>query len=262
MFGRGIILCLLFFSACSKYSELTYDQHTASLKWDTGGMVSVKIDPWRVGPSLKQEVSMGVRLRLQMPPISDRDVKFLGERYEVDSWLITFSRAGLGSRERLAAFYLPLFKNQGTTGAVNRADFGNIDFYYAAAAMSARLRALRCPELGHRFVIDQAEIRETGIDRSLFLLGLSYEQNFSGKAEKLEFQRNLINGGKSLNGEYEISFAFFNSKKNRVLSTFVKAPQILSIGNERMITLSGCSNVKTPDVPIDNEKTNRFHFGR
>src|SRR5690606_29227703 len=101
-----------------------------------------------------------------------------------------------------------------------------------------------------------------GGNRPLLILGLPYEQNFSGKPEKLEFQRNLINGGLKLGGEYEVSFAFYNSKKNRVLSTIATVPQILEIGNERTLAINGCQNFKAQEPKDSGAPLERFRFGR
>src|SRR5690606_22837146 len=167
-------------------------------------------------------------------------------------------------KERLGSFYMPLFKTSGRSGGgAATAESGYIDYFYAAASISARLRALNCPALGHRFVVSDTQVRESNRARPLIVVGPMQESLFMGKANKLEFQRNIINGGESLRGEYEVTFALFNSKSNRVLSNEVTAPQVLIISGESTENIRGCENAQTPPLREGGgDGVDSFKFGR
>lgn len=259
-----IFVSTLFILSCQKKAEVTTDYQQTSIRWVNGGIGDARVETWKVGPLKRQTLSMGVRIRIDLPRMKDSDIEMLGEKYNVDSWLVTFSKGSLGRRDRLGAFYLPLFRAAGRgrgAGGVAQMESGYIDFFYAAASISARLRSLECPALKHRYKIGNVEVRETANDRSLLVVGPMQEFTYMGKAEKLEFQRNIINGGSTLSGEYEITLAFYNSKTNRVLSNEVVAPQVLVISQEEVENIRGCENAKTPSLEDGDDAIKKFKFG-
>lgn len=258
-----ILLLLTFIGACRDYAEVTPDRQQTTIKWESGGLDSVRVEDWSVGPLKRQTLSMGVRMRVNFPLLKESDIADLGERYGLDSWLLSFSRSSLGRRERLGSFYMPMFRTAGRTGGGPATpETGYIDYFYAAASISARLRALNCPALDHRLRVSEVNVRDTNRARQLFVVGPMQESPFLGKAVKLEFQRNIINGGESLLGEYEVSFALYNSKTNRVLSNEVTAPQILIVSGESTENISGCENAKTPPLREGGDGIEKFKFGR
>lgn len=254
-----IIILFLAFS-CRPTSDVTSDPQQTSIRWHDGGIDSVKVEPWAVGPLKRQKISMGARIKILFPQLRDSDVEMLANKHKVDSWLVTFNRASMGTKERLGAFYMPLFRSSGKAA---RAEVGYIDFFYAAASISARLRALECPTLNHRYVLAEAKVRETTTARGLIVLGPMQESIFMGKAERLEFQRNIINGGTTLSGEYQIGLSFYNSNTNKLLSNEVIAPQVLTLANEQVEFVRGCENQKTPPVDEGGDGSIKtFKFGR
>lgn len=258
-----LVISILVLTGCSDYAEVTIERQQSTVRWEEGGMESVRVEPWHVGPLKRQVLSMGVRLKVNFPRLKESDIEALGKKHDIDSWLVTFSRASLGRKERLGSFFMPLFKASGRRGggAVS-SEAGYIDYFYAAASISTRLRALNCPALGHRLTISEAKIRDSNRLRALLVLGPMQESLYMGRPEKLDFQRNIINGGESLLGEYEVSFAFYNSKNNRILSNEVTAPQTLVISGESTKNIRGCENAQTPPLREGGDKIDNFKFGR
>lgn len=259
------IFCIffLFLLGCRDYAEVTIERQQSTIRWEAGGLDTVRVEPWHVGPLKRQTLSMGVRVKVDFPLLKESDIEELGAKHGMDSWLVSFSRSSLGRKERLGSFYMPLFKTSGRSGGgAATAETGYIDYFYAAASISARLRSLNCPALGHRFTISEAKVRDTNRPRPLLVAGLMQESLYMGKANKLEFQRNIINGGESLLGEYEISFALYNSKTNRLLSNEVTAPQVLVISGESTENIRGCENAQTPPLRDGGGGIDNFKFGR
>lgn len=258
------LIGFLLLAGCRDYAEVTIERQQSTIRWEAGGLDSVRVETWHVGPLKRQTLSMGVRVKVDFPLLKESDIEALGEKHGMDAWLVSFSRASLGRKERLGSFYMPLFKTSGRSGGgATTAESGYIDYFYAAASISARLRGLNCPALGHRLTISEAKVRDSNRARPLLVAGPMQESLYMGKANKLEFQRNIINGGESLLGEYEISFALYNSKSNRILSNEVTAPQVLVIAGESTENIRGCENAQTPPLRegggsgVDN-----FKFGR
>ncbi len=173
--------------------------------------------------------------------------------------------SGLGRKEKLASFYVPLFKKSGRSGAigVSSIEMGYLDLFYSAAAISTRLRELECPGLGHRYLLEKAEVRELPEKRKILILNGMEQYNHLGKVERLDFQRNIVNLGKTITGEYQILFALYNHKQKRVLSNQVISPHVIELGNETRQAIKGCENLETP---MDKSNTpgslENFKFGR
>ena len=197
-----ILLCLvlpLSLFGCRDYADLKIDSQGTSVEWYSGGATEVKVTPWRVGPLRNQLLSMGARVKFDVPALKESDIELLAEKYDVDSWLVTLMVSGLGRKEKLASFYVPLFKKSGRSGAmgVSSVESGYTDLYYSAASISMRLRDLECPGLEHRYLLEDVSIRELPEKRQMFVLSGMEQYNFLGKVEKLDFQRNIINLGES-----------------------------------------------------------------
>lgn len=259
------LMILFLLSSCTDYAEVVIDDQGASIDWKSGGVSSIRVEPWHVGPQRKQLLSMGARVKIELPPLKEEDIELLGKKYDVDSWLITLMVSKLGRKERLASYFVPLFKRSGRSGAtgVSNTGAGYLDLFYAAAALSSRLRSLECPGLGHRLLLEDVVVRELSSSRPLLVISRMQEYSYQGKAEKLDFQRNIINLGASMAGEYQVSFAFYNSKRNRVLSNDALAPQVIVLGNEKNQSIRGCESLKTPPAGSDGKSNmENFKFGR
>ncbi len=260
-----LILVLVLISSCRDYADVVVDTQGTTVEWYTGGVDSVAVSPWRVGKYRKQLLSMGARVKIELPAIKASDIELLSEKYDVDSWLVTLMVSSLGRKERLASFYVPLFKKSGRSGAigVSSVEMGYLDLFYSAAAISSRLRELECPGLGHRYLVEKAEVRELPEKRKIFVLNGMEQYNYLGKVEKLDFQRNIINLGKTISGEYQLLFAFYNHKQKRVLSNQVVAPQVIELGEETIQSIKGCENLETPpDKSGAPGSIQNFKFGR
>tara|TARA_R110000868_G_scaffold378945_1_gene644594 strand:- start:5021 stop:5821 length:801 start_codon:yes stop_codon:yes gene_type:complete len=261
----SLFTLLILLTSCRDYAEVDVDGQGASVAWKSGGATSVSVTPWRVGPYRKQMLSMGARVKVEFPALKEEDIEMLGEKFDVDSWLVSIQVSGLGRRQRLASYYMPLFKRSGRSGVmgVSSAEMGYLDLYYAAASISTRLRNLECPGLEHRRVLGNAEIREVATGNPMIVVSKMQEYSFQNKVERLDFQRNIINLGESVEGEYQVSFALYNSKKNRVLSNDAIAPQVIVLSGEKNERIRGCENLQTPPAKQDGAgEIQNFKFGR
>lgn len=260
-----ILMGLIFLTGCRDYSDVVVDNQGATIEWYSGGVDSVKVTQWKVGPKRDQLLSMGARVKFSVPPLNESDIEKLAKKYDVDSWLVTLMVSGLGRKERLASFYVPLFKKSGRSGTmgISSVESGYLDLFYSAASISMRLRDLECPGLGHRYLLGEASVRELSQKRQMFILSGMEQYNYLGKVEKLDFQRNVINLGKTISGEYQILFSLFNYKDKRVLSNQVVAPQVIVLGNENIQLIKGCEDLKTPPLNEGGPGSIKdFKFGR
>ena len=258
-------ISLLALVGCRDYSDVVVDNQGASVEWYSGGVDSVKVTPWRVGPKRDQLLSMGARVKFSVPPLREEDIEKLADKYDVDSWLVTLMVSGVGRKERLASFYVPLFKKAGRSGAmgVSSVESGYLDLFYSAASISMRLRELDCPGLAHRYLLEDVSVRELPQKRQLFILSGMEQYNYLGKVDKLDFQRNVINLGKNIVGEYQLLFSFFNYKEKRVLSNQVVAPQVIVLASENIQSIKGCENLETPPLKKGGGgNIQDFKFGR
>lgn len=260
-----LLTSILFLGGCRDYADVVVDTQGATVEWYSGGVDSVKVTPWKVGPQRKQLLSMGARVKFSVPPLKEDDIEKLAEKYNVDSWLVTLMVSGVGRKERLASFYVPLFKKSGRSGAmgVSSVESGYLDLFYSAASISMRLRELECPGLEHRYLLEDVSVRELPQKRQLFVLSGMEQYNYLGKVEKLDFQRNVINLGKNIVGEYQLLFSLFSYKEKRVLSNQVVAPQVIVLGSENIQSIKGCEDLKTPPLNKGGPgNIQDFKFGR
>ncbi len=70
-----LVLLLVFVSSCRDYADVVIDNQGTSVEWYTGGVDSVTVTPWRVGKYRKQLLSMGARIKIELPAVKGSDIR-------------------------------------------------------------------------------------------------------------------------------------------------------------------------------------------
>lgn len=209
---------------------------------------------WRVGPERKQIVSRGFNITIDIPQLSRKDLAYLIDERQVDSWYIQLHRRGVTRTEVLYRTAVPLSKK---VGQIKTALF---PIHYAASAISMRMAESPCPTFSHRYLIsDLSKSRQsTGIQT---LTSSALNETFVGPGYQMaEIRPSSINGGGRLLGEYRVEIALFDTKTHRTKSNFVAMADVVKISSEDLVDIKGCENFKLQDSPARD--MNEFRFGR
>ncbi len=200
--------------SCNEYAPI---QNTPSGIFVTASQL--KIDNyvneiWRVGPLKRQKVSKGFRLDITFPYLKRSDLDTLLKEYGVNAWLIKIRKRAYSVNTVLGYLYIPLI----IPGIQGKSKYrrhqikqGAISVYYAAAAISKRFENFICPAFDHNKTLDDVEIDDRTISMDRFFAGRQTDTYVAAKVEKFSYSGNTLNGGQSLEGEYTIQVAMYNS---------------------------------------------------
>lgn len=223
------------------------------------------IVPWSVGlPDKDQTVSKGVRVSLQFPKIGLKEMDAIISRFEVDSWIVQVKRATYSSSELVGKMYIPIsIPGRFADSKYRRLPMKNgvISIYFSAANISKKYERLPCPMQGHNRLVTSVDIDRFHSQDSLYV-GASEAQRVGGKIIDFGYDATVLDGGKSILGDYTFEFAFYNSKEKQRVSNFVKSPDILKIKDEDVIDIRGCEDYSPPVFKDEGNKWDQFRWKR
>jgi hypothetical protein len=261
---RTFLFVVVLLLSCEKKSELRLTKNGIFISPVNFKIDYYKIIDWKVGPLKRQRVSKGVELKVKLPQLKNDDLKALGEKKSFDSWLLRITRKSSRRKETLGYLKIPLHhkkktnqRSQGFAGQT-RAVFPRV--YYVDAALSTRLEKKPCPGLGHSLEITKIHIDKDD-NHELINPSLANEKKVNARVEIFKPFPSNFNGGKSLNGQYWVQLALYNSKTKQVLSNFVRASNDLIISRESYKAIKGCQYQDTPVRKIeDNDGIKKFKW--
>jgi hypothetical protein len=223
---------------------------------------------WRIGRRNDTTVSKGIRVGFNLPQVERDVIKDLVGRKKVNSWIVKVSRRSLRGTGTIGHFRVP-FLNPGfstdNTFRFSQMKGAYFKVYYSSAAMSTRFENFICPAFGHRSVVTDItaeEVRRTRRTDKIYTMNSeSYFLNV--KVEPFGYRPVVLNGGPTLKGDYYIDIALYNDKDKKILSSYYRIPQFITIVNEREERVpSECLNFRVPDRDEDVDPFKKFKFGR
>jgi hypothetical protein len=258
------ISCLVLFISCSENTKVQINPGSVRVMPESMGVTALENISWRVGPLRRQEVSKGVRVEFTMPYLPSDAMETIIERYEVDSWLIRLRRKGLMKNNVLVMAYMPLFAREYPRGRnlrIRQSKKLTFRVHYHAAAVSTRFSNFMCPAFEHDLKLNDISVKNNSERMGTAVVSGVGKNRVLGKVEKFDYNL-TVNGGSTLQGEYIVEMAFYNSEKKNRHSNWMTLADTGVVGRESSVRLKGCENFKIPDRPVDEDALKKFKFGR
>ncbi|MBK22419.1 MAG: hypothetical protein CME70_00315 [Halobacteriovorax sp.] len=263
---KKILFILLFtVSSCKEYAQYQRKDYKVTIVPTQAGISSVDVAKWKVGPLRRQEVSKGVRVKVNFPLLEKEQLKDLVNSMEIDSWLIRIKRRTLITNEVLDSFYVPLIlPGRGKTDLrIKQIPAGFVNLYYSAAAVSTRFEKFNCPAFDHRRIVEEFEIKKVESRTKSIRGNRRTPSYYNRKLTPYTYSPFPVNGGKELNGEYHFEIALFNSKEKTKKSNWFAIGEAVKITKESTLpSIKGCKNFKIPERDSKIDEVQDFKFGR
>lgn len=224
-----------------------------------GTIFDGQVMDWKVGDFHTKTLSKGFLLKIALPKLGVDNINKILEMTKVDSWLVKIVRRNNNGEEIVMGYvYLPFYHVNNQTGKrrVEAVEAVYAKIYYAAAAISGRLEALKCPALDHRKVIDEVEVKKGELERDFYI---SYSNQFDEKALATEILPHIFNGGSSLIGEYSVQIALYSFSTNVRYSEFIDLPGSVKVLKEIEKPVEECNGVPVPTIE-HHDKLKQFKF--
>ena len=234
-----------------KHSEVLEKSGYIHIKPDPSHIDSPEVIDWQVGPLHRKTVTKGISFRVNFPRIPRDYFSRLITDYKIDSWIVDVRRRTSGSTKSLQRFYVPIVNDTslalgGSSYKVRPRKDIIARIYYADAAVSKRFEEFHCPALGHNLVIRDVDLlRRRPFGRSITIAS-KRGKPFNQKIHQYAGSRSVVNGGKSLTGEYSASIAFYNYKDRKIMSNFHDLKNVVRASSETHSVVQGCANFRIP----------------
>lgn len=267
MIVSTILVSSLSLVGCSKnYSGYkSTGEKTAVITPVLSQISRVEAIDWKVGIVGGETVSKGIRIKVDFPRLRLDDINDLAKKIDLDSWIVrVHKQTGYGS-DVLGHFYIPMIKPGGQDSSlrVSQMEYGMVNIYYAAAAVSPRFENLKCPPFNHQLYIDNDDVE---LDDTDFLTRIMVNPaDYSSVQAKLNtfgYQPTTLNAGMSLVGSYFVDVALFDSRSKTRRSSFLRLPQTVRVKLERTRPIAGCVGAEVPKRQEDTRTIQDFKFGR
>ncbi len=252
-------------SSCSERAEFRFEKNTAYIKTHDVAIDEMRVVPWRVGKFGKDLVSRGIRFSFEMPQIDDDALELLYDKKKIDAWLIKLERKQGLHTEILGYYSMMLVSPDPRNSSHLRFSSpkkGSIGVNYAASSISMRLNELPCPALNHRLLIDDYEIKKSGLSKQEWVVSGADDYYVPAKVTMISYSPVTVNGGMELKGDYSVEIAFYNQKLKRRLSSFVPLVNAARVEKEIEVAVKGCENYVVPDREKGDDPVKKFKFSR
>jgi hypothetical protein len=251
----------LFFS-CDKNSEVIYSGKRVIIKPKNAGIEDIDIIKWKVGMMRNITISRGVQIIVNFPTIDKKHLRFLVDKYGVDSWIVKVKRRGMMRNETMGYLYIPIIlPGQKNSMRINQLSTGSFKVFYAASAVSSRFSRLPCPAFKHDYIVEKVEVARTSPLMRKLVVSPVEEQRILAKVEEFNYAHTIVNGGEELRGEYYLEIAFYNKERKVKLSNWIELDGLAKVLRERSVPLKGCENFKIPPRGKDENLYQKFNFG-
>ena len=260
---------LLFFAlavliSCTKNSELAVEGDRIIVKPVDWGLESVRNVEWSVGVRLRDSVSKGILLGVNLPQIESDQLRELAQKKNVDGWIIKAIRRSAHAHETLGHLFIPFPNLNQRSGSNSQIEQAFFQVNYHAAAVSERFSHMSCPAFGHRKFVKNMQVEDDYSNSSkLLTISVAEDEVIVGKVEPFSFSMRIFSGGVSLIGIYEVHLAFYNFQTKTRRSNFLPSPSIVNVSLEEERIVEGCGlgndSIQTkPEVPKEKKS---FKFG-
>ena len=245
-----LILILLLLTSCisaTKVSKNKFNHYLISsedLELD-----SFRVIDWMLFNSKKTVLHQGFQVKLNLPLISNSDLKKLGQARGVDSYIVRVGHQIRGASYIMGHMEIPFYRytrslrDKKITGrkfiGVKKTYF---QINYRAASLIPRSIHFECPPLFHRLKIGEIKSKAFPPSGQGFILGPLSEQRIPSDPLKFIAQSAIFKGQRSLLGIYYFELAFYDSSRKMVVSNFVRVPDYIEVLREDSVKMLECDN--------------------
>lgn len=238
---KASILTFLLFFSCTKYASLTRDAmgtHIQDAHMDLSHLSDVE---WAVGKNKEHKITQSFTFIMNLPRLKSDDLDYLTSQKGIDAWIIRVIQIKGSEKQDLGSFYT-LFKPRKLSRGISSgaATSASVKIYYAASYASERFRSFRCPAFSHNKKIQQMDIY--GEDTPLNL-NVDVAYAYPEKSQLIELTPSSFNGGNSLQGEYHLEIAPYNSNTKMIHSSFKRLPRHIIVNSEESVNIPSCAGV-------------------
>ena len=239
---KALFMILILCYSCTKYAEVSRDAvgiHLNPVQMEISHLNKIQ---WKVGLKKDYKVNQSITFIIDMPKIKTSDLEYLTEHKGIDSWILRLivnrgSKAqDLGS---LYTLFKPKRQSRGMEGSGSISSV-TLKIYYAAAYASERFRAFKCPAFNHNKRISDMKINGQNDE---FSLNIAQASLYNEKSSPVELAPSSFNGGNSLEGDYFIEIAPYDTVKKVIHSSFKRIPMYISVVREENVSVNSCDGI-------------------
>lgn len=257
------ILLLLLFSSCISATKVTKDKYKRfKIETKNLSVKSTKTIGWKMFDEKKTTFHMGFQVHLNLPVISQSDLKDLYREKGMDSYLVRIIMQSRRYSATLGYLEVPLFRYTRTlrskdiTGKkyqkVNKTYF---QINYRAASLVPRTVNFVCPPLKHRYLIDEILVKDFSAKADeFFVVEPLHQEKLRLSPQKFLASAVVFKGQPSLVGTYSFEVALYDSIKKNKLSNWVRVPEYVEILKENEKNILQCENAPAGGELYDSGK--------
>ncbi len=236
---KAFMLTLLLCFSCTKYAKVTKDDMDIRVEPIHMDIEHLNEIEWRVGKNKEHKITQSFTFLVDLPRVKQEDLKFLTQHRNIDSWIIRLIAVKGSKSQDLGSVYTLFEPKKFTRGAptTGASSSVSIRIMYAAAYASERFRNDRCPKFNHNKKLTSLEVM--GED-SEFSLKIDEVSPYPEKSNLVELAASSFNGGLTLEGDYYLEIAPYDSKRRKIHSNFKRIPRYVSVGKEEAIANESC----------------------
>lgn len=196
---------------------------------------------WKVGKNKEAEVSQSFTFVTELPKVKKEDLDLLIETKGIDSWILRLIVNRNSGSQDLGSLYVPFRPRHRSRSIQNSISSVTMKVSYAAAYASQRFRSFHCPAFDHSKKISSMDIEGKNDEFSLNVTTIS---PYGERSQLVELTPSAFNGGNSLQGNYFVEIAFYNSKDKTIHSSFKRIPMYISVKSEENVSMKSCAGVR------------------
>lgn len=239
---KALFLIVLLACSCTKSSKLTKDAMGLRVTDVQMNISHLNEIEWLIGKNKEAEVTQSFVFVVDMPKVDEDDLAHLNEMKGIDSWILRLVVQRRSERQDLGSLYTRFKPKKIARGQGGGAPTSvTIKVYYAAAYPSERFRFFHCPAFDHRKKITNMKI--LGDKEQTFEIPVEQISPYPEKSHLVELSPSSFNGGNSLEGEYFVEIAPYDSEKKVIHASFKRIPMYVEVLSEERVSVKSCSGV-------------------
>ncbi len=257
-----VFLFAVLFS-CQKKSEVSYSGERVSIQPTESSIVDIDTLSWKVGMLRNIEISRGIQVTFTFPQFETKDLRYLVDKFGVDSWIIKVKRRGMMRNETIGYLYVPIIlPGQKNAMRINQLKKGSFRILYSASSVSTRFSNLPCPAFKHDLLIEKVGLGDEQPFTSKISVSPVEEERLLVRVEEFNYSNTSLNGGKELRGDYYIEIGFYNKERKFKLSNFIELNGSAKVVREKSVPISGCENFKIPPRVEESGGMDKFKWNK
>ena len=238
---KALFLIVLLACSCSKKSLLSKDSmglRLANVQMNVSHLNEIE---WLIGKNKEATVTQSFVFLVDMPKVNEDDLAFLSKHKNIDSWILRLIVQRRSEKQDLGSLYTRFRSKTTARGQGGGAPSSvTIKVYYAAAFPSERFRFFQCPAFSHSKRITQMKI--SGSEEP-FEIPIDHVSSYPEKSHPVELSPSSFNGGNSLEGEYYLEIAPYDSEKKVIHAPFKRIPTYVEVLSEQSVQVKSCAGI-------------------